>query len=59
MMALYDLDAADQVNRPALRDFVTNLRSPDGGFFGTFPDQQSDVEYTFYGMVLETLCSQR
>ncbi|MDR0328078.1 MAG: terpene cyclase/mutase family protein [Planctomycetaceae bacterium] len=55
LTALYDLDAADHVNHSALRNFVKNLRSPDGGFFGTLPDQQSDVEYTFYGMVLETM----
>ena len=55
MMALHDLDVADQANRPALRNFVTNLRSPDGGFFGMTPDQQSDVEYTFYGMALEAM----
>jgi len=28
-----------------------------GGFFGMMSDQQSDVEYTFYGMALEALLS--
>jgi geranylgeranyl transferase type-2 subunit beta len=55
LMALYDLDAADRVNRASLLNFVTSLRSPDGGFFGMMPDQQSDVEYTFYGMALEAM----
>lgn len=55
LMTLHDLGAADQVNQSALRNFATNLRSPDGGFFGMMPDQQSDVEYTFYGMALEAL----
>ena len=55
VMALYDLNAADQINRAALRSFVTSLRSPDGGFFGVSLDQQSDVEYTFYGMALEAM----
>lgn len=55
LTALYDLDAADHVNRSALRNFVTSLRSPDGGFFGMMSDQQSDVEYTFYGMALEAM----
>ena len=55
LSALYDLDAVDCVNRPALRNFVTSLRSSDGGFFGMLPDQQSDVEYTFYGMTLEAM----
>ena len=55
LTALYDLDAADRVNHPALRSFVTGLRSPDGGFFGISLDQQSDVEYTFYGMALEAI----
>jgi len=53
--ALMDMDAADHVNRSALRNFVTGLRSPDGGYFGMLPDQQSDVEYTFYGMALEAM----
>jgi geranylgeranyl transferase type-2 subunit beta len=55
VMALYDLDAAERVNRSALRSFVWSLRSPDGGFFGLPCDQQSDVEYTFYGMALEAM----
>jgi geranylgeranyl transferase type-2 subunit beta len=55
VMALYDLDAAEHVDRLALRNFVTSLRSPDGGFFGMLSDQQSDVEYTFYGMTLEAM----
>ena len=53
--ALHDLDAANHVNGSALRHFVRGLRSPDGGFFGMFADQQSDVEYTFYGMALEAM----
>ena len=55
LMALYDLDATDQINRSALRNFATSLRAPDGGYFGMLPDQQSDVEYTFYGMALEAM----
>jgi geranylgeranyl transferase type-2 subunit beta len=55
LMALHDLGAADRVNYPALRNFATSLRSPDGGFFGVPLDQQSDVEYTFYGMALEAM----
>ena len=57
LMALYDLDAADQVNCSTLRNFVTSLHAPDGGFFGMTADQQSDVEYTFYGMALEAMLS--
>ena len=55
LTALHDLGAADQVNRSALRNFLTKLHSPDGGFFGMLLDQQSDVEYTFYGMALEAM----
>ena len=55
LTALHDLDAADQANPSALRNFVTSLRSPDGGFFGLAGDHQSDVEYTFYGMALEAM----
>ena len=54
--ALYDLNSADSINRSALRDFVSSLYSSDGGFYGMLPDQQSDVEYTFYGMALEAMC---
>ena len=57
LTALHDLDAADHVHHSALRRFVASLRSPDGGFFGMVSDQQSDVEYTFYGMALEAMLS--
>lgn len=55
LTALYDLEAADHVNRSTLRSFATSLRSPDGGYFGMLLDRQSDVEYTFYGMALEAM----
>ena len=55
LTALHDLDAADRVNRSALQSFTSSLRSPDGGFFGMLLDQQSDVEYAFYGMALEAM----
>jgi len=55
LMTLHDLAAVDCVNHSALRNFVTSLRSPDGGYFGMSLDQQSDVEYTFYGMALEAM----
>ena len=55
LVALYDLGAPDEANQSALRSFVTSVRSPDGGFFGTPGDQQSDVEYTFYGMTLDAM----
>ena len=55
LMTLHDLDAIDAVHRSPLRNFVSSLRSPDGGFFGMPLDQQSDVEYTFYGMALEAM----
>ena len=55
LTALHDLDATEHVNRSALKSFTSSLRSPDGGFFGMLLDQQSDVEYTFYGMALEAM----
>ena len=55
LTALHDLDALDRLNRQTLRNFVLSLRSPDGGFYGMLSDQQSDVEYTFYGMALEAM----
>ena len=55
LMTLHDLNAIDCVNHSALRSFVSSLRSSDGGYFGMLLDQQSDVEYTFYGMALEAM----
>ena len=55
LTTLYDLDAVDMANRSTLLNYVASLRSSDGGFFGMMLDQQSDVEYTFYGMALEAM----
>ena len=57
LTALHDLKVADSVNQSSLRSFVTSLRSPDDGYFGMPLDQQSDVEYTYYGMVLDAMLS--
>ena len=53
--ALYDLDADSKIDHSGLQNFVQSLRSPDGGYFGMPFDTQSDVEYTFYGLALESM----
>jgi len=55
VVALFDLQAEERYDRSALRQFVLDSRSPDGGYFGAPWDRQSDVEYGFYGLALEAL----
>ena len=58
LVALADLEAEDRCDRETLRRFVKNLRSPDGGYRGAAWDRECDVEYTFYGLALESLLAQ-
>ncbi|GHT23535.1 beta-hydroxylase [Planctomycetales bacterium] len=37
-----------------IQPFIQSMRNFDGGYLGVTGDTQSDVEYTFYGMVLES-----
>jgi geranylgeranyl transferase type-2 subunit beta len=54
-VALTDLQAEKQCRFDLLRSFLNDLRLPDGGYGGNIRDCQSDVEYTFYGLALESL----
>lgn len=47
---LDQLGAADQLDWPAIRKFVTECERPEGGFRGGILDPTGDVEYTFYGL---------
>lgn len=61
MVTLCDLQAAEQLNLPALRRYALSMQRvaqgrPSGGFHGFAFDQDVDVEYTFYGLALLALC---
>jgi geranylgeranyl transferase type-2 subunit beta len=58
MITLADLNAGDQVNRPAARRFVMSMERPTGGFAGFAFDPAEDVEYTFYGVSALALLSE-
>jgi geranylgeranyl transferase type-2 subunit beta len=56
-VALRDLHSQQQCHSESLRNFLNELRLPDGGYAGSLWDRQSDTEYTFYGLALELLLS--
>ena len=47
---LRQLGALDLVDKRAVRGYVKMLELPGGGFRGGLWDEQTDVEYTFYGL---------
>ncbi|MEM8866016.1 MAG: prenyltransferase/squalene oxidase repeat-containing protein [Planctomycetota bacterium] len=59
LLTLADLDAAAEVDLPAVRQFVSSVEQPDGGFIAAAWDEVVDVEYSFYGLaslgLLETV----
>lgn len=55
LVALSDLKAEKRCELERLRSFVEGMESADGGYFAADWDRQSDVEYTFYGLALESL----
>jgi len=51
LLTAQDLALDDLVSAAKIEDFVANcLEVPTGGFRGASWDEQSDVEYTFYGL---------
>ncbi len=50
LLTLIDLNAAEEVNLPAIERFVNSLERPEGGYHGASLDEGTDVEYTFYGL---------
>lgn len=50
LVTLIDLDAAHEVDIPALQRFVLEQELPTGGFRGAQWDLAHDVEYSFYGL---------
>jgi geranylgeranyl transferase type-2 subunit beta len=47
---LDQLGAFDRIDREAFAEFVHSLDVASGGFHGGIWDEQTDVEYTFYGL---------
>lgn len=51
LLTAQDLGSDDLLPPRRIEEFVSGaLESPDGGFMGASWDQQSDAEYTFYGL---------
>ena len=50
MQALDDLGALAEIDLPAARRFVDSLQQPEGGWHGALWDEETDAEYTFYGL---------
>ena len=44
------LGAPERIDRAAALEYAQSLEQPDGGFRGGVWDDNSDVEYTFYGL---------
>jgi geranylgeranyl transferase type-2 subunit beta len=47
---LDQLGAADRLDWPAIQSYAEECERPIGGFRGGLWDEQTDVEYTFYGL---------
>lgn len=58
LLTLGDLDALDEIERPAAERYVRSMESPAGGFHLGALDESTDVEYTFYGLGALALLSQ-
>lgn len=54
---LHQLNALERMDRPQALQFAQALEMPDGGFRGGLWDEQTDVEYTFYGLGVYALLS--
>jgi geranylgeranyl transferase type-2 subunit beta len=50
LVTLIDLDAANEINLPAIHRFASGLELAAGGFAAASFDLAGDVEYTFYGL---------
>ncbi|MDR2755940.1 MAG: terpene cyclase/mutase family protein [Planctomycetaceae bacterium] len=57
VVALRELNAQQQYHSELLRNFLNELQLQDGGYCGSLWARQSDTEYTFYGLALESLLS--
>jgi geranylgeranyl transferase type-2 subunit beta len=50
LWTLRQLGALDRVDTAAASQYAEQLELPTGGFHGGIWDEQTDVEYTFYGL---------
>lgn len=49
-LTLGDLGAIEEIDLPAMKQFIESLQLSDGGFHAAVWDEAHDVEYTFYGL---------
>jgi geranylgeranyl transferase type-2 subunit beta len=59
ILTLRDLGGLDAIDRTAALRYIQGLEQPLGGFCGAAWDQDSDVEYTFYGLGCWALLADR
>lgn len=52
LVALGDLDALAAIDLTAIHRYATTLQLPTAGFRAALWDDQTDVEYTFYGLAV-------
>lgn len=50
LLTIRDLGGGSAIDSAAALRYVESLQSPAGGFRGAVWDQETDVEYTFYGL---------
>ena len=50
LLTLADLNAADEIDLPAVEKFAKSVEQPTGGFLAAAWDEAVDVEYSFYGI---------
>jgi geranylgeranyl transferase type-2 subunit beta len=56
---LEQLGGLQRLDREQLQRYAESLQRPEGGFHGGLWDEGHDVEYTFYGLGVLSLCSGR
>lgn len=56
VVALHSVFSLTKEQKRRVLDFVLRLEQPAGGFSGTPLDNESDVEYTYYGLGVLALC---
>jgi len=50
LLTLSDLGAAHELDLPAIENFANSVEQPTGGFLAASWDEETDVEYSFYGV---------
>ncbi|MEE2739396.1 MAG: geranyl transferase, partial [Planctomycetota bacterium] len=50
LLSMTDLDVANWLDLQSVRQFAEGMMEVNGGFRGGLWDNETDVEYTFYGL---------